>query len=248
MACHALQIQGPLLLGRQRVNHIGLGRARHAAEHHVRAGGLERRAEHRPAGLVAPLATRRRHLCRAQEPIDASRAHASSPTMDQQGRAGLLGLEQGPRPSGHVPKLGTHQLQAQVHRHLLAFLLVRRTYPSPLFVGEQRKRHRARQVSGRVFLGGAYVQHHAPSLGRGQEFFGGHDVLRNGHGCKDASLETNKKRAPQEARFPNKPRTLVKVLNQSLWRTQTLQPGGLRWVRDARQLWSVAWRSRRTRL
>ena len=168
--------------------------------------------------------------------------------MHQQGRAGLLGLEQGPRPRGHVAQLGPHQLQAQVHRHLLAFLLVRRPHPSPLFVGEQWKRHRARQMSSRVFPWGAHVQHHAPTLGRSQEFFGGHDVLRNGHGCKDASLETNKKRAPQEARFPNKPRTLVKVLNQSLWRTQTLQPGGLHWVQDARQLWFVAWRSRRTHL
>ena len=35
MTGHALQIQGPLLLVGQRVNHVGLGRAGHAPEHHV---------------------------------------------------------------------------------------------------------------------------------------------------------------------------------------------------------------------
>ena len=248
MTGHALQIQRPLLLGRQRVDHVSLGCACHATEHYVRPGRLKRVAKHHSASLVAPLASRHWDLRRAQEPIDAARTHAATPTVHQQGRASILSLEHGTRLGGQITQLGANQFQAQVHRRLLAFLLVRGPHAGALFVSEQRKRHRPRQVACLKFTWGAHVQHHAPLLRRSQERFGSHDVFWNGHGCKDASLEANKKRAPQEARFPNKPRTLVKVLNQSLWRTQTLLPEGLHWARDAQQLWSVAWRSRRKRL
>ena len=40
MTGQALQIQRPLLLRGQRVNHLGLGRAGHATEHHVGSGRL----------------------------------------------------------------------------------------------------------------------------------------------------------------------------------------------------------------
>ena len=163
------------------------------------------------------------------------------------GACGCLGPRTRPAPARPCLAAWAHQLQAQVHRHLLAFLLVRRPHPSPLFVGEQWKRHRARQCPAAYSPGARTSNTTLPRSAAAKNSSGVMMCSGMGMDAKMLHLKPTKN-APRRGALSNKPRTLVKVLNQSLWRTQTLQPGGLHWVRDAQQLWFVAWRSRRTRL
>ena len=68
----AFNIKGPLGFNLQGMNDLGLGRARHAPNDHVRPGGAKHVIEVGAARLVSALANHGGDLGRAEQPTDAS--------------------------------------------------------------------------------------------------------------------------------------------------------------------------------
>ena len=198
-----LQIKHVLARLSKGVKNLCFGRPRHASHHHVRPGRFEHLVVHGTASLVAALATLGRDLGRAQEPIHAPASHPTPPAIDEQGLGLGLGFEKGPCTGGERLQLGPHKTQARIDGFRFANPFVSGPHHRAFFVGEQGKRHRARNVTFLKFFGASHIQHHTHFCSF-QEIPGIQHVFKHGHGHKDATplVSDHKKNAPIAGRVP----------------------------------------------
>ena len=181
-----LEVKDRLPLGAKGAEHLGFGASGHAAQHDVRTRRGQHLVEGCTAGLVPPFASRRGDVGRADEPIHAAGTHAAAPTVDEKRLSALLPLKQRTGSGGHRLKFGAHKAEALVDGLRFADLLVQRPYGCALLVGEERKRHRSRQVPLRELPRTSHVQDDTVAR-RSQKRVRRQELFRDRHDHKDAT-------------------------------------------------------------